>query len=254
MREGAIILGVESVVFPWAGSGPGVEAICDTSTSVKVRQARLRPEEALVSREKAIADIERNVKNPFGDDIWYCLTVKVTTPLETSARVFAAAATAYMQWMECAATEDAPIINLRELHSILGTLQAAAADLPPVELSGEAVASSAEAAESGGGLEEARAAWLLAAAVASKLPLDAYSTVFDPLNAADRASIMKNLDDDLGDIYHDVRRALALYEAAPLVDAVWEWRMSYYTHWGRHLVHAQTAIYSYLADSGHFFD
>lgn len=156
--------------------------------------------------------------------------------------------------MERAATEDAPIINLRELHSILGALQAAAADLPPVKLNGEAVASSSEATESGDGLEEARAAWLLAATVASRLPIDAYCTVFNALDTADRVSIMKNLDDDLGDIYHDVRRALALYETAPLVDAVWQWRMSYYTHWGRHLVHAQTAIYSYLADSGHFFD
>jgi hypothetical protein len=116
------------------------------------------------------------------------------------------------------------------------------------------VTSTSEETESTENSEEARAAWSLAAAVVSKLPLNAYSTVFDALNAADRASIMKNLGDDLGDIYLDLQRALALSKTAPLVEVIWEWRFSYYTHWGRHLVHAQTATYSYLADSGHFFD
>jgi hypothetical protein len=252
--RGAVILGVESVAFPWAGSGPQVQVICDTSTSVKVRQAVSQTDKAWLSREKAVADIERNVRNPFGDDIWYCLTVKVTTPLEMSARAFTVAATAYKKWMERVATQDAPRIYLRELHGILGALQAAAADLPPVKLKGgqaEAISSSEET-ESNANLEEARAAWSLAATVASKLPFDAYSTVFDALDLKDRVAIVKDLNDDLGDIYLDLQRALALLETTPLNEAIWKWRFSYYTHWGRHCVHAQAAIYSYLA-CGRFF-
>lgn len=174
---------------------------------------------------------------------------------EGAARAFRVAAADYMRWMDRAATEDAPIANLRELHRILGTLQAATADLPPVRLDGEPQSgSNAEAMESGGDLEEARAAWQLAATVASKLPLDAYCAVFDGLDAGDRVAIMKNLGEDLGDIYLDLQRAVTLFETAPLNEAIWKWRFDYYNHWGRHLVHAQTAIYSYLAGSGHFFE
>jgi Domain of unknown function (DUF5063) len=78
--------------------------------------------------------------------------------------------------------------------------------------------------------------------------------VFDALDTNDRVAIMKNLDNDLGDIYLDVKRALALKERLPLAEAIWQWRFDYYNHWGRHLVHAQTAIYSYLAESGRFFE
>jgi hypothetical protein len=180
--------------------------------------------------------------------------MKATTALETSARAFTAAAAAYVQWMERVATEDAPKINLRELHRRLGTLQAAAAGLPPIKLNGEPEAApSAEETRSSENLEEARSVRSLAATVASKLPLDAYSVVFDALDVADRGSIMKSFDDDLGDIYLELKRVLAVGQTATLVDAVWRWRFDYYTHWGRHLVHAQSAIYSYLADSGHFF-
>jgi hypothetical protein len=180
--------------------------------------------------------------------------MEVTAALETSARAFTVAAAAYVQWMERIATEDAPKTNLRELHRLLGTLQAAAADLPPIELNGEAkAASSSEETGSSENLEEARSARSLAGTVASKLPLDAYSVVFDALEVEDRGSILKSLDDDLGDIYLVLKRVLAVGQTATLVDTVWRWRFDYYTHWGRHLVHAQSAIYSYLADSGHFF-
>jgi hypothetical protein len=68
------VMGVESVVFPSAESRPLVEAISDCSTELQQwRKSELW--ERCVNRalERSIFDIERNVKAPYGDDIWYII-------------------------------------------------------------------------------------------------------------------------------------------------------------------------------------
>jgi hypothetical protein len=49
------------------------------------------------------------------------------------------------------------------------------------------------------------------------------------------------LTDDLSDIYRDLKSALAFYESSDecaKLNAVWEWKLGFETHWREHLVHA----------------
>lgn len=174
--------------------------------------------------------------------------------IETAAQTFTLAATAYRLWMDSVAADETTSANVRELFSVLSELQSAAAQLPPVRLQdGVSLSQGSDMEESSTDLEDARAASALAEAAASKLPLDAYCTVFDALDSSDRVAIMKNLSNDLGDIYLEISRALALSGTMPLDETVWNWRFSYYTHWGRHIVHALAAVFSERASEGRFF-
>ena len=79
-ESNAIILGIESVTFPWEGSGPRVEAISDASNDILAWQKCLSREAIVrLSRERAIADIERTVPNPYGDDVWYCVVADLAS-------------------------------------------------------------------------------------------------------------------------------------------------------------------------------
>jgi hypothetical protein len=86
-------------------------------------------------------------------------------------------------------------------------------------------------------------------ALSARLPFSGYSLVFNPFDENDRVAIMTNLDDDLADIYWDIADGIALAEGGYCGDAIWHWRFSYFCHWGRHAVHAQSAIWQYLADN-----
>jgi hypothetical protein len=48
-------------------------------------------------------------------------------------------------------------------------------------------------------------------------------------------------------IYHDLRVGLVLLEKGQIENASWHWHFTYYVHWGRHLSHAQSAIWEYLS-------
>ena len=68
---------------------------------------------------------------------------------------------------------------------------------------------------------------------------DLYWTL-DPSGQAEREPVAGSLSDDLADIYLDVNDGLTLLGAGGSeVDAVWEWRSSFWSHWG---VHAADAI------------
>ncbi len=54
--------------------------------------------------------------------------------------------------------------------------------------------------------------------------------------------------DDLADIYRDLRRGLHLYESGQQVDAIWDWRFSYDTHWGKHVVDAIRVLFLLARD------
>ncbi len=71
---------------------------------------------------------------------------------------------------------------------------------------------------------------------------DVYWHVFDPIH--DKEAITQCLADDLADIYcelHDY--LLALADDARLEDAVWELRLGFESHWGRHLTNALNVIH-----------
>jgi Domain of unknown function (DUF5063) len=56
------------------------------------------------------------------------------------------------------------------------------------------------------------------------------------------------LQDDLFDIYRDLRDPVDAGVAE--AEAVWEWRFSFWTHWGEHLVDALRIIHLHLSADG----
>jgi hypothetical protein len=163
----------------------------------------------------------------------------VTDPAGT-ARDFAFQAEAYVRWLDRVTTSEASPVNMRDLHELLGLLQAAAARLPAV----------APGDEPDSELAYKRCAM---ADVSPKLPVDAYSVVFnpleyDPLELNSPKPVIAMIADDLSDIYNDLMEGLALYRAGRIQNALWQWHFSYYAHWGRHLSHAQSAIWQYLSE------
>lgn len=68
---------------------------------------------------------------------------------------------------------------------------------------------------------------------------DLYVDVFDPLAVYDKKpATYASLADDLLDIYRDVKPPLIAWNAGNYLDAVWDWRYSFETHWHRHATSA----------------
>jgi hypothetical protein len=156
------------------------------------------------------------------------------------ANAFASEAERYVRWLDRAVTDAVSTVNMRELHELLGLVQAASARLPAV----------APREESDHEFEYKRVS---AADIRQKLPVDAYSVVFDPfeydpLEANPPKPVMATLADDLHDIYGDLMKGLVIYRAGKPQNALWQWHFTYYAHWGRHLSHAQSAIWQYLSE------
>lgn len=70
---------------------------------------------------------------------------------------------------------------------------------------------------------------------------DLYWEVFDPYECAE--PVAGSLEDDVLDIYGDVRRGLWFWDKGDMADAVWEWRSSFECHWGDHAVDALRALH-----------
>jgi hypothetical protein len=67
---------------------------------------------------------------------------------------------------------------------------------------------------------------------------DLYWLVFDPTK--DSEAIRGSLANDIADVYRDVKEGLDCQDLdlALLSDAIWEWRIGFYSHWGRHAINA----------------
>ena len=67
---------------------------------------------------------------------------------------------------------------------------------------------------------------------------DLYRQVFDPTR--DTELICGSLADDIADIYRDLKEGLVLKEADQIrpEDLIWEWRVRFYSHWGKHAIDA----------------
>jgi hypothetical protein len=158
-------------------------------------------------------------------------------------RDFAHNAELYVSWFDGVVdgvVSEASGLSMRKLHEALASLQAAAARLTAVSPGDEA----------GSDFERDRAGVIV---LRRKLPVDAYSVVFnpleyDPLEVNPPKPVMATIADDLGDIYNDLIEGLGPYRAGQTQTALWHWHFTYYAHWGRHLSHAQSAIWRYLAD------
>lgn len=74
-----------------------------------------------------------------------------------------------------------------------------------------------------------------------------YSVSFSPTKL-EEGPVTGDIADDLADIYRDLKNGLWLYDNGFKVEAVWEWKESFKTHWGRHVVSALHALYCYVSD------
>ena len=129
---------------------------------------------------------------------------------------------------------------MRDLHELLGLLQVAAARISAGPPGDEPY-------------REMDFKRISTAQLRPKLPIDSYSVVFDPfeydpLEQDPPKPVMATIADDLADIYTDLMKGLVLHRDGQHQNALWHWHFSYYTHWGRHLSHAQSAIWQYLSD------
>jgi Domain of unknown function (DUF5063) len=67
----------------------------------------------------------------------------------------------------------------------------------------------------------------------------------DPSATADQEPAARSLSDDLAGIYLDVNDGLSLLTAGgPEIDAIWEWRFSFWSHWGAHAADAIRVIHA----------
>ena len=145
---------------------------------------------------------------------------------------FVAVAREVIAWVDHGMRTD-----IRGLHSLLARLQAAAAALPDVSTNAEAPDPVDE-----------RPPYHNVVQRLAGLPLDHYAVVFDPLEQPEADPVTASLADDLADIYNDLLNGFRYFDASRVAEAVWYWRFEYYSHWGRHASHAQTALWQFLAN------
>ncbi|HZY95499.1 MAG TPA: DUF5063 domain-containing protein [Candidatus Cybelea sp.] len=151
---------------------------------------------------------------------------------------FIEAAEAYLN--RIAALDEHTELDVREMHGTLADLQAGAARLSGSVQLGEAGHRSTYAAIEKLSYDELRRRL-------RRLPLDSYFVTFDPFDAAS-PPVLATIADDLADIYDDLVTGFEKRASDGLVRAIDTWELLYYSHWGRHAVHAQTALWQYLAN------
>jgi hypothetical protein len=76
---------------------------------------------------------------------------------------------------------------------------------------------------------------------------DVYWLVFDPFDHDDVEPVCGSLNDDLLDVYADVHRGLALWNAGHREAALWHWRFDFNSHWGAHTIQALGALHTACA-------
>ena len=146
---------------------------------------------------------------------------------------FAVMARRFCSWAEDSIGSDS-FSEMQFARSILAELHLGILNVPPQELTDEDHASP----EVGN--------WHEVLKRFSKLPVDGYWDVFDPLKEDE--PVFNSLADDLADIYRDLKAELYFFDKNEIANAVWEWRFNFIIHWGAHLVGAQRAIHAYVSE------
>ena len=73
-------------------------------------------------------------------------------------------------------------------------------------------------------------------------PIDAYWEIFDSTDKQE--PVQGSLAGDISEIYIDLKRSLRLEQTGiPKSDLLFDWRLDFRSHWGRHLLGALTAIH-----------
>ena len=71
-----------------------------------------------------------------------------------------------------------------------------------------------------------------------------YFDVYDPYTHSEPTT--GSLADDLADIYRDLKNGLNLFDSSAdhgQLKAVYAWRLSFYSHWGKHLTDAMRPLH-----------
>ena len=76
--------------------------------------------------------------------------------------------------------------------------------------------------------------------------LGIYSTTVDALDPASDLAC-GDLNDDLRDIARDLADGLALFDRGATSSAIWHWRFTFESHWGRHAVEAIRVLHHVAA-------
>ncbi len=80
-------------------------------------------------------------------------------------------------------------------------------------------------------------------------PFKYYRVVFDPSHIDTEEPVVGDIADDMADIYRDLSAGLSLYESGHKVEAVWEWKQNFNSHWGRHVTSALYALHAHASSN-----
>ncbi|HME37093.1 MAG TPA: DUF5063 domain-containing protein [Candidatus Sulfotelmatobacter sp.] len=161
------------------------------------------------------------------------------------ANRFAAAAQEFCSLVESAAELDRTGL-LTEMYQVLPRLINEAILLPSIQSSKEddAIEKQEQSLASPGARMTEEQWGQLYNLLKEKLgDWDLYWQVFDP--TTDKEAVCGTLADDFADIYRDLKEGLILNEKhlARPEDLIWEWRLSYFSHWGKHAIDALLTIH-----------
>ena len=79
------------------------------------------------------------------------------------------------------------------------------------------------------------------------LPFNYYMQCASPQNVPDDVPGVADLADDLADIWRDLKRGLGLFNAGYVSAACWEWRQSFWQHWGNHAAGGIFTLHNWLS-------
>ncbi len=147
---------------------------------------------------------------------------------------FVESARSYCKWIE--GNVGSSVGELQQARLLLTQLHLAALALPNVGVGVEIVTSHRVSPDE----------WRALLEKLFDLPVSGYWVVFDPLHPEKVDPVYNSLADDLADIYSNIKDNLNLFDDGHVSEAVWEWRFSFLTHWGRHLTSAQRALHSHF--------
>ncbi|MFP8780490.1 DUF5063 domain-containing protein [Hydrogenophaga sp. RWCD_12] len=153
-------------------------------------------------------------------------------------RAFADVARDYRAWCEGPRATD-PMQLLREATRHVARLCATALELPDVEF-----------VDHPDPPDLPKADWDAMFKSFGTLPFGYYREVFDPAIEGMEGPVVGDVADDLADIYKDLVDGLWLLEHGHAVAAVWTWKLTFDSHWGRHAVSALRALHCYGEGGG----
>lgn len=81
-----------------------------------------------------------------------------------------------------------------------------------------------------------------------RLPVRFYAVLFNPLAQPPESPATGDVADDIADIYRDVVSGLRAFDAGATDEAVWHWRFTFWSHWGRHATGAMGALREWVGD------